>query len=63
MGALIVVFLLSFCLYGLYGINTVTEVKINSLHTYVFAQAQAFPSESPESADAAQPAGPAAKRA
>ena len=29
LGALAVVFLLAFCLYGLYCINTVTEVKIN----------------------------------
>jgi hypothetical protein len=32
LGALALVFLLSFCLYGLYCINTVTEVKINGPH-------------------------------
>jgi methyl-accepting chemotaxis protein len=38
LGALALVFLLSFSLYGLYCINTVTEVKINGTHYHRIVQ-------------------------
>ncbi len=39
-GSLALVFLLSFCLYGLYCINTVTEVKINGPYYQRIAQSK-----------------------